>query len=251
MLDEKEAGPLGLGGWEDLAERIQYIAAREAEVGQRWNERLVPDQIVFPKDYLDGRFNVVLKLQIGSPLPSNNVLYAAYECVVGELGAADTSGETSLSKRNDEKVVFVPVREIVEGGEGLISRVSHVAVSVYLVGKQNLDLREGLTYQRISDGSYEAIPVRSYRKRKFLVWSHGDASSKPHPSEVQGGPQISDNVASQKVDVWWDWFGQSDLENLARATRIKLYGDGIGFSFDEILAGRVKIDEVYCGPFNL
>lgn len=243
----------GFWNGEDLAERFERIHARNTEVSKRWNESLAFDKLVIPEDYLSGRFTVVIKLEIGPPLPSDNILYDSLECVTLQSSAADSGAECCFANRQDQKIVFVPIAEMVKCVDGIISPVGHIAVGFYPVNKQEFRLLwEGLTYQRISDGASEALPVIPYGKSPLGFFSRRrQTPDQTHPSEIQGGSQIADNITGPQDDLRWNGFGHSDLEDLARAFRIMLQRNTIGFSVDELFANRVKVHEMFCGPFDL
>ncbi len=256
---------MGDSGDESTLEKINHFGRGLDEINQRFNNRLSGKVLSFSKDYIDGRFGIVLYLHRRGQTDSERValcLDSHIRCL-RKCSAISTLNNNPALKadrvgRGDEHPVFVDILDLPEVPyEG---RSIQSFVRLYVIEDKDLSLWEGHMYRPVvTFGGLGNRKINAYLQLlpRFMSWKgypavlkgRIDCPCQSGPKKIDGTVECVNSVAKVKRQANWDALFGSNADEAGM--KISLYDDGIRVVCYARVHELFDAVDVVFGPFNL
>jgi len=221
------------------------------QLQQRWENRLGgAEEISFAEEYSKGRLSIVCYMELGGSgdrfkFPT----IADYKSRINDfiivvIVCAHTS---QLSDRNnwDQKPMLVNDIQLVETPQGVVPSF----VWLNYIDEQVENVLPGHLYFSTIDGYYNLTSSITDREIGIPVRDIPGKGNDLPDHNVQGGPQVVNNVTNNQRNLTWKGIGieRQDIT----PTRVIVDMQTVEVSFKECNKTSLKLLDVLVGPFDL
>jgi hypothetical protein len=252
-LPERQAGasdslPATWIGFASEAERLKRInnaCNMLGELSERWNNRLVLENITFGEEYAKGRMSIAL--YFGLRAGQNFVRTALHrEVLEHEVVFVATceryvvDGE-DINCGNKELMLI----DVVQGGNLPNLKIPSL-VRLYLIDNEIGQIGRGFLYASIWLGGYNIVPFSACRKRNPII-----ARNSIDGYVIQSDPQIMNGITDNQGYFFWRLGDKIQLHDIISGLGIMFDMKSIRICLDKRLCRSMKILDVAIGPLDL
>jgi hypothetical protein len=238
------------------AEGFDGLCRDLVELDKRWDDRLRVEELNSFDHYLAGRFSLVAHISYsGRGLIENDRRSVRYRGLLLHLHHAPALNvDDALPAKNcgwchNQKVVLLPVIQLVESGEHSATAAVPILVSAYI--NQELDcITSGGLYRRVRDHAFHALSIG--RDWQAVLCACAFCADETHPCAIQRAAQVGADISRQQSDRGWCRVGNATADLSAPGFRIELHPRGeVRLGIQPAGDVPLEIVEQYAGPFNL
>lgn len=250
-------------------ENVDHARHQLRELMQRWDNRLILENLSLAEAYLDGRIAILLimepSLGAGPNLSglANDVAIGIGDTDNAENGPtgsgsrivllilADRDGSVhAFGEGGDQQAVLVHSVQTVKSEKQRVGSL----VWFYIINQDSSQLGRSGLYKSVVTGSYKSLPRIVHREVDSGSFRVNAVSSKDLAGElVKGGAKIVNDI----TDDWSYVCGPSTIPNYkdmiasAVGATILVSASSVDVCLDNTVEPRFKLLDVLVGPFNL
>ncbi len=238
--------------WEGLSEVFHSLASSFAEISNKWENRLIFNEIVLPEDYFSGRVQIALNVIVSMPFDRDGVSDAITDNNVAKSHPPSEKFPGShLSDSENEQVVLLPIGEPINNEDGSVSVVTKVCMAADHICNELSRRRKRLTYRSLQSGVFSTFPVIADWQSRLVFTEWVNGAIQTCPAVVQCAPKVSNDVSDAERDFDGSHLKPDKIVAGAFTCALSFYEGNLSVSLLEPFVDRFEIVDVLVGPFNL
>jgi len=260
---------LGIASEEVRFARLDETLARIRNLRERFHNSLSAERLILCEDYLEGRLEIVVELEISAGIDRAIDQCSEIEPVTVRLEISSPKRKSLLANRDtkpinchlrdrwNDQFVFIQDVEIVEGPQGVLPAVVGLQLFDHSqrIGRGPLHLTLHALSTGLREpisGCYESVPI--YARREVSVARISGADGRGGEDDryvVESRPQIVDNVANDPGKFHRHVAMANEYDLRLPRFLIGPKNEIAALSVGEVAGGVLSLKKVSLGPFEL
>lgn len=239
-------------------EKFDRVRSGLNQIQERWESKLLATRSGYSDGYLGGHYGFILEIRptIWPEADHRRLAVAFHNDFAGSAikGAVPIGSFYSKARcvghhrGHDQQIVLIPV---IEGAEVREPGVIWGGVGLYLLDEQSFDFWKFPVYRRLSNGTYEALPIDLDWKRDPLFGGWIDCPEHTHPAIVQGGAEVVNGVSGEETEIGRQRALEANYEEIVAGLRILVDTRSIRLLAKKTVVESFELLDVFLGPFDL